>query len=242
MLIVGGFQPWYENPMIGPPPSTLRDFGAKVARLMRTPNWEIWRFITAWLLHGGIVHIIMNLLFQITVCLRLERYWGPFRIAPIYILSGIGGTLLSAVFLPNVISIGASSCLAGLMGTLLTNVLVNWAVLPKPGRQIISLSIQILVFLVIGILPIIDNFAHVGGLVTGFFSGLIFIPKFATTGKKVMWFLRIAGIICTSVFFIIFFTVFFSMEDFQCGICFWLNPSWQQIFGIFGVDLTNLQF
>lgn len=171
-VIDGGFEPWYQNPMLGPPAETLIKFGAKASDRMRSPRWQIWRFLTSWLLHGGIVHIVLNLLFQMTICLRLERYWGPLRIAPIYILSGIGGTLLSAIFVPTVITVGSSSCLAGLMGTLLTNVLMNWAIIDKPIRQLLSLSVQILMFVIIGILPVIDNFAHVGGLVVGFLPGL----------------------------------------------------------------------
>jgi len=62
--------------------------------------YQFYRFFVPIFLHGGIIHLIMNLLFQLIVGIPLERKFGSIRIAVIYILSGIGGVLLSAVGLP----------------------------------------------------------------------------------------------------------------------------------------------
>jgi hypothetical protein len=62
--------------------------------------YQIYRFFTPIFLHVGIIHLITNLIAQLAVGIPLERTFGSIRIALIYILSGIGGNLLSAVGLP----------------------------------------------------------------------------------------------------------------------------------------------
>ena len=48
----------------------------------------------------------------------LERSFGSWRIGSLYVLSGIFGTMVSVVFLPEVLSVGASASVFGLVGTL----------------------------------------------------------------------------------------------------------------------------
>ena len=48
----------------------------------------------------------------------LERSFGSWRIGSLYLLSGIFGTMVSAVFLPEVLSVGASASVFGLVGAL----------------------------------------------------------------------------------------------------------------------------
>jgi membrane associated rhomboid family serine protease len=63
--------------------------------------YQGYRFFIPIFLHGGVIHLIMNLLSQLTLGIQIERKFGSIRIAVIYILSGIGGILLSAVGLPH---------------------------------------------------------------------------------------------------------------------------------------------
>ena len=69
---------------------------------------EWWRFVTPIFLHVGIGHIVMNLLMQIRVGRSLEISYGALRIAPIYILCGVFGNLLSVIFVPTQVQVGAS--------------------------------------------------------------------------------------------------------------------------------------
>ena len=48
----------------------------------------------------------------------LERSFGSWRIGSLYVLSGIFGTMVSVVFLPEVLSVGASASVFGLVGAL----------------------------------------------------------------------------------------------------------------------------
>lgn len=176
-VVFGGFEQVWINPMIGPPQETMIEFGGKIASRMRPPHWELWRLLTAFMLHSGIIHILLNMLWQLNMVLRMELFWGGLRVGPIYILSGVAGNLLSSIFLPENVSIGASSCLSGLMGALLADLILNWAVLPTPWKNLIGLSIQLFLFFLVGFIPFVDNFSHIGGFVVGFLAGLVLVPR-----------------------------------------------------------------
>jgi membrane associated rhomboid family serine protease len=77
------------------------------------PN-QWWRFLTAVGLHGGIIHLIMNLSFQMQAGFDLEKDLGWWRLALIYIISGVGGFMFGAG-LSDVSSatVGASGSLYG---------------------------------------------------------------------------------------------------------------------------------
>lgn len=48
------------------------------------------------------------------------------RIGPLYVLAGVGGSLLSALFVRKKISVGASGALFGLLGAMLSELITNW--------------------------------------------------------------------------------------------------------------------
>lgn len=50
------------------------------------------------------------------------------RIGVVYLLSGLGGSILSALFIHNSISVGASGALFGLLGAMLSELLTNWTI------------------------------------------------------------------------------------------------------------------
>ena len=62
--------------------------------------YQHYRFLTPIFLHVGLIHLFLNLVSQLMLGIPLERMFGSIRIALIYILSGIGGNLLSALHLP----------------------------------------------------------------------------------------------------------------------------------------------
>ena len=110
----GGFEPLTVNPFLGPKPSVLREIGAKdVYDILERHQW--WRFLSAIFLHVGLFHLLMNLFFQIRTGMQLERSIGFLKTSIAYIVSGIGGNLASAIFLPNLLTVGASGALFGLI-------------------------------------------------------------------------------------------------------------------------------
>ncbi|PWA48002.1 peptidase S54, rhomboid [Artemisia annua] len=99
------------------------------------------RLITCIWLHSGLFHLFASMLSLLVIGIRLEQEFGFIRIELIYIISGFGGSILSALFLQSNISVGTSGAMAALS----------------------TLVIIIVINLVVGILPHVDNFAHLGG-------------------------------------------------------------------------------
>ncbi|CAN6712880.1 unnamed protein product [Malus baccata var. baccata] len=103
------------------------------------------------------------------------------RVGIIYLLSGFGGSILSALFIQsNNISVGASGALFGLLGAMLSELITNWSIYTNKAAALLTLVVIIAINLAVGILPRVGNFAHIGGFLTGFLLGFIFLlrPQF----------------------------------------------------------------
>jgi hypothetical protein len=75
-------------------------------------------------------------------------------------MSGIGGLLLSSVFLPNSVTIGANCCLCGMLMSLLAEVFMNWKVVYAPWKALMQTTIQLTIFFALGFIPGIGTFDH----------------------------------------------------------------------------------
>ena len=49
------------------------------------------------------------------------------RIGLVYLISGFGGSLMSALFIQSNVSVGASGALFGLIGSMLSELITNWS-------------------------------------------------------------------------------------------------------------------
>ncbi|KAJ8753001.1 hypothetical protein K2173_008736 [Erythroxylum novogranatense] len=170
------FEPLRDNPLFGPSSATLEKLGAlqwdKVVH-----KHQGWRLITCIWLHAGIIHLLANMLSLIFIGIRLEQQFGFVRIGIIYLISGFGGTVLSALFNRNNISVGASGALFGLLGAMLSELLTNWTIYTNKAAALLTLIFIIAINLAIGILPHVDNFAHIGGFLSGFLLGFVLLPR-----------------------------------------------------------------
>jgi membrane associated rhomboid family serine protease len=176
LIAGGGFLPFSENPFLGPGPETYIIFGGKwVPSIINNQEW--WRFVTAIFLHSGLAHIAFNLLSQIKVGFDLERVHGTYRLFPIYIISGIYGNLVSAIFLPKSVTVGASGSIFGFFGVLLVDLIKNWKKLPSPRKSLLILVVSIVISFAFGLMPGVDNWAHGAGFVMGLLSGVVFLPS-----------------------------------------------------------------
>lgn len=61
---------------------------------------QFYRLFTSLCLHAGIIHLVITVAFQHIFLTDLERLLGPIRTAILYVGSGVGGNLISAIFLP----------------------------------------------------------------------------------------------------------------------------------------------
>lgn len=158
-------------------PETLRLFGAKDNELIRAG--EYWRFVTPMFLHIGGLHLWFNSTALLSLGGHVERIYGSVRFLLIYIIAGIFGSFSSFLFSPN-ISAGASGAIFGLFGALLFFATKNASAFGHtmgPGL-ITGLGINLILGFII---PGIDNYAHLGGLIAGFIAAFIIgLPS----GKK----------------------------------------------------------
>eukprot|EP01117_Protostelium_nocturnum_P008315 TRINITY_DN296_c0_g1_i2.p1 TRINITY_DN296_c0_g1~~TRINITY_DN296_c0_g1_i2.p1 ORF type:complete len:426 (+),score=139.58 TRINITY_DN296_c0_g1_i2:225-1502(+) len=174
-----GFESFSNNPWGGPNVQTLIDLGAKKAQLMLDGQW--WRFFTPIFMHVGLIHFALNMFMQVRVGRELEKLYGANRIIPIYMLCGLFGNIVSAIFLPQQVQVGASGSLFGFEGVLLADLIQNWALLKNPIRSLISQIASMLLSFAFGfLLPGVDNFCHFGGLIMGIVTGFLFLPNLSS--------------------------------------------------------------
>ncbi|CAH1274375.1 RHBDF1 [Branchiostoma lanceolatum] len=137
---------------------------------------QFYRLWTSLFLHAGLVHLLMSVIFQMTILRDLEKLAGWGRIAIIYVLSGIAGNLASAVFLPYQAEVGPAGAHFGAIACLFVEVFQSWQMLQAPWRAILKLTIIVLVLFLLGLLPWIDNFAHITGFICGILLSFSFLP------------------------------------------------------------------
>lgn len=151
----------------------LLDFGC-MNNIAVVTKLQFWRLFTAQFIHAGFFHIICNIVMIYFFGMFLEQFLGHIRYLTIYLLSGVGGNLLSfALGQDNVISCGASTAVFGLMGSVLALYFLNndniMAVII--GRQAFLLLICNIV--VDFFMPSVDIIGHIGGTITGFLLTII---------------------------------------------------------------------
>jgi rhomboid protease GluP len=137
--------------------------GAKVNDLIT--QGQYFRLISAMFLHGGIVHLTVNMYSLYAIGPMVEKVYGKTKFTAIYFFAGICSSLLSYAYSPS-ISIGASGAIFGLLGAVLVFAIKSKG---KTGSAFIrSILSVIIVNIFIGMtLPGIDNFGHIGGLMGG---------------------------------------------------------------------------
>ena len=126
---------------------------------------EIYRLLTAAFLHIDIWHFVCNMYALYIIGKMSESYYGKGKFIIIYLVSAITGSLLS-IGMGNSFSIGASGAIFGLLGSLLY---FGYHYRVYFGNVLIKQIAPIIILnLAIGfMIPEIDNFAHIGGLVGG---------------------------------------------------------------------------
>lgn len=135
------------------------------AAVLQDGQW--WRIITGGFLHGGLLHIGVNMLSLWYLGRFIEYGIGPWRMLFIYMASliaaGLGVVYFSAPLVPTV---GASGAIFGLFGALFAIGLK----LGKPGMELIRANVGILVLnlIITFAVPAISWQAHISGLVAGF--------------------------------------------------------------------------
>jgi len=194
----GGFVGVEQNPSIGPHYHALDAMGAKnVAKILHGGEW--WRILTPMLLHGGVMHLVGNLLVQLRTAAVLELLWGHSAWLLVYVVSGAYATLASCVVLPKQLGVGSSGSLCGLIGAWLSFTLITWnQTLPYDikarDQQVVSIIFSILMIIGLSFMPMLDFAAHIGGLISGASLAMaVFAGRLQHRGTR--WATRCLGVV-----------------------------------------------
>mmetsp|Transcript_31260 Transcript_31260/g.47919 ORF Transcript_31260/g.47919 Transcript_31260/m.47919 type:complete len:377 (+) Transcript_31260:84-1214(+) len=181
MMLQCGIAPLSLNPMLGPYPDALSEWGGKNAvNILDDGEW--WRLVTPIFLHAGVVHLLGNVAVQVDLCAFFEREWGTKVWMIIYLASAVGSSILSVIFMPDTISVGSSGAVMGIFGGKLSEVIVRRFERNKTKQERIGHKVRqeqfgavacaVTVVMLFSFIPFVDWAAHLGGLVTGFVVGI----------------------------------------------------------------------
>src|SRR5262245_11274586 len=139
---------------------------------------QYYRFLTAMFLHGNLLHIAFNAYALYALGQEAERIYGTARFLALYFIAGIAGGVASYALNVND-AVGASGAIFGLIGGLAAFYYVSRRLLGEISRQQLgSLITVIMINLFIGFsTPVIDNTAHIGGLIGGAAVGWLLAPR-----------------------------------------------------------------
>ena len=166
---------------------------------------QYYRIITGAFLHGGILHLAFNCYALYVIGSQLESYLGKVRYLIIYLFSAMTASLFSMIFSSNP-SVGASGAIFGLMGAL---VYFGYHYRVYLGNVLKSQIIPLIIInLLIGLTPGIDNFAHIGGLVGGLLITSALGIKYKSSTSQM-----VNGWILSAIYlgFIIFMAFFYTV-------------------------------
>ncbi len=134
---------------------------------------EYWRILTGASLHGGLIHLGFSCYAFYVLGKLVETLSNRAHLAVVFLLSAIGGGILSLIFFPDGASVGASGGIVGLLGylavygyrrrELLTSAFLKNMLFNIAFMAIIGISVNYSEESVVKI----DNFGHLGGLLTG---------------------------------------------------------------------------
>lgn len=138
-------------------------------------NHEYYRLITCMFMHFGFAHLLNNMIALALLGNETEKFYGKIKFTAIYMISGILGSLASALYYQYtngvVVSAGASGAIYGIMGALVVKVV-------EDRRKKMSSFGRIIFFIIMIMLAgrgsgNVDNIAHIGGFLSGMICGIV---------------------------------------------------------------------
>jgi rhomboid protease GluP len=182
-------------------PIPLVRAGANLKQAVRAGEW--WRLHASTFLHVGFLHLAVNMLGLWSLGKLVEQIFGSLRFFVLYALTGLAGAVASLIFGGDGISAGASGAVFGVLGA----AILELARAGKGSGQsdrwrralLGNLMFIAIAQLAIGALyPMIDQAAHVGGLVAGGVLAFFLSPRRAPGRLKAMryvaWLLAAASL------------------------------------------------
>ena len=137
--------------------------------IVASDGGEVYRLVTGAFLHGGLIHLGLNMLVLFILGRLLEPGIGGVRLAAIYFVSLLGGAFGALLMNPDQVTVGASGAIFGLMAA-------AFVIARRRGMEALSNEIGVLVginLLITFTIPNISIGGHLGGLVVGGLAALV---------------------------------------------------------------------
>ncbi len=138
---------------------------------------EYWRIFTGAAVHSGILHVVMNSYALYSFGRLVESLSNRAHLAIVFLLAALGGGVLSLIFNPDVTSVGASGGIVGLLSYLAVYAFRRRQFISPEFRKNLIFNIGFILIFGLALYDKIDNFGHVGGLVTGAIYAFIEVPS-----------------------------------------------------------------
>lgn len=160
-------------------PELLFQAGAKINdRILRAH--EYYRLGSVMFLHANLAHLAMNTYALWIFGQEVERFYGSFRLALIFLLGGLTASVFSLALTPGP-SVGASGAVFAVFAAEMVLLYTNRELFGDGARRRLQSLLLVLVLNAgIGLVgsSVIDNWAHIGGFLGGAVLSLLLAPRF----------------------------------------------------------------
>ncbi len=175
VLLIAGIAVVFATQIaVGMEDSTLRAGFLKPAFLR---DHEYWRILTGATTHGSLLHVFMNCYAFYSFGRIAEMLANRAHIAIVFLCSAIAGGVLSLIFVPDGLSVGASGGIVGIIGYLAVYAFKRRRFISDEFRKSLLINIGFILIFGLVLYRVIDNYGHIGGLVFGAAYGLVQIPS-----------------------------------------------------------------
>lgn len=151
----------------------FRSLGAlELSRIWLEGEW--WRVLTTSLLHGSLLHLVLNGIALVSIGEWVERACGPLRTLALFALASLGGALASLAWCESPVVLGASAGILGQAGALWLARHWGTSELKQRLDPISPTSLGLVILLCLGlglVVPGIAQAGHLGGLAVGLLLG-----------------------------------------------------------------------
>lgn len=172
-----------------------------------------------------IIHVILTFLVQFIFMRDLEKLIGWFRLSLIYLGSGIGGNLASAVFVPYATEVGPAGCHFGLFAALFVDAFFSWRWIVKPWKALMQLSTVLIILLLVGLLPWVDNWAHTFGFIFGLLLSFALFPYIQVDehDRRKRIIVVVTSLLLSIGLFAVLLILFYFIPLWECKNCVYFN-------------------
>lgn len=200
-MVLGGVSP------VSPTTEQLKHWGANWGPL--SLGAQPWRILTSNYVHVGIVHLAFNMWCLWNLGQLAERILGRLNFVVLYTICGLAGSIASLWWHPMVVGAGASGAIFGLAGASIAVFYLGHLNIPKPAIQATMRSLLTFVGynLLFGLVPGIDNSAHIGGLAAGLVMGAALAKHILVAPEVRRAWARLTSITMAVVLFVSFVAV-----------------------------------